>query len=64
MSAFYGVSGRYFVINFNEYYHIVLGDPIDFFFSDVTVDIEVIEGWVFRGAKKMRNRYKKGGRKL
>jgi hypothetical protein len=51
MSAFYGVSARYFVINFNEYYRIVLGDPIDFFSSDVTVDIEVIEGWVFRGAK-------------
>lgn len=54
------------MIAFNEYYRIVLGDSIDSFFSDVTVDIGVIEGWVFRGggAKIRRNKYKKGGRKL
>jgi hypothetical protein len=52
------------VINFNEYYLIFLGDSIDSFFSDVTVDIDVVEGWVFLGAKIRRNRYKKRGRKL
>jgi len=52
------------VITFIEYYHIVIGDLIDSFFSDVKVDIGLIEGWGFRGAKMRRNRYKKGGRKL